>query len=50
MNEAAAKNGGTADVNALQDLGFMYNRNPSVIVMVPALSSRGLRSGSCTRR
>jgi uncharacterized protein len=27
MNEAAAKNGGTADVNALQDLGFMYNRN-----------------------
>ncbi|MFM9269607.1 VOC family protein [Halomonas elongata] len=27
MNEAAAANGGTADVNPLQDLGFMYNRN-----------------------
>lgn len=27
MNEAAAKNGGTADINPIQDLGFMYNRN-----------------------
>jgi hypothetical protein len=27
MNEAAAANGGTADINPLQDLGFMYNRN-----------------------
>ena len=27
MNEAAAKNGGTADINPVQDLGFMYNRN-----------------------
>jgi predicted lactoylglutathione lyase len=27
MNEAAATNGGTADVNPVQDLGFMYNRN-----------------------
>ncbi len=27
MNEAAAKNGGTADINPMQDLGFMYNRN-----------------------
>lgn len=27
MNEAAAGNGGTADINPLQDLGFMYNRN-----------------------
>ena len=27
MNEAAAKNGGTADINPKQDLGFMYNRN-----------------------
>ena len=27
MNEAAAANGGTADINAVQDLGFMYNRN-----------------------
>ena len=27
MNEAAAANGGTADVNPPQDLGFMYNRN-----------------------
>ena len=27
MNDAAAKNGGTADVNPAQDLGFMYNRN-----------------------
>jgi predicted lactoylglutathione lyase len=27
MNEAAAANGGTADVNPVQDLGFMYNRN-----------------------
>jgi predicted lactoylglutathione lyase len=27
MNEAAAANGGTADVNPIQDLGFMYNRN-----------------------
>ena len=27
MNEAAAANGGTADINAKQDLGFMYNRN-----------------------
>lgn len=26
MNEAAAANGGTADVNPMQDLGFMYNR------------------------
>lgn len=27
MNSAAAKNGGTADINPVQDLGFMYNRN-----------------------
>jgi uncharacterized protein len=27
MNEAAAANGGKADVNPKQDLGFMYNRS-----------------------
>lgn len=27
MNSAASENGGTADINPLQDLGFMYNRN-----------------------
>lgn len=27
MNTAAAANGGKADINPLQDLGFMYNRN-----------------------
>jgi len=27
MNEAAAKHGGTADINAQQDYGFMYNRS-----------------------
>lgn len=27
MNEAAAAHGGTADINPVQDLGFMYNRN-----------------------
>lgn len=27
MNAAAAANGGTADINPVQDLGFMYNRN-----------------------
>jgi len=27
MNAAAAAHGGTADINPLQDLGFMYNRN-----------------------
>ena len=27
MNTAAAANGGTADVNPVQDLGFLYNRN-----------------------
>jgi uncharacterized protein len=27
MNETAAKKGGTADINPVQDLGFMYNRN-----------------------
>jgi predicted lactoylglutathione lyase len=27
MNEAAAANGGTADINPVQDLGFIYNRN-----------------------
>jgi uncharacterized protein len=27
MNTAAAANGGTPDVNPMQDLGFMYNRN-----------------------
>jgi len=26
MNEAAAANGGTADINPAQDYGFMYNR------------------------
>lgn len=26
MNDAAAANGGTADINPVQDLGFMYNR------------------------
>ena len=27
MNNAAADNGGVADINPLQDLGVMYNRN-----------------------
>jgi uncharacterized protein len=27
MNEAAAANGGQADINPVQDRGFMYNRN-----------------------
>lgn len=27
MNHAAGANGGTADINPPQDLGFMYNRN-----------------------
>lgn len=27
MNDAAAANGGSADINPKQDLGFMYNRN-----------------------
>lgn len=27
LNEAAAASGGTADINPMQDLGFMYNRN-----------------------
>ena len=27
MNEAAAANGGTTDINPVQDIGFMYNRN-----------------------
>lgn len=27
MNVAAAAGGGTADINPMQDLGFMYNRN-----------------------
>jgi uncharacterized protein len=27
MNEAAANSGGTPDINPVQDLGFMYNRN-----------------------
>ncbi|HNQ03613.1 MAG TPA: glyoxalase/bleomycin resistance/extradiol dioxygenase family protein [Thiobacillaceae bacterium] len=27
MNEAAAANGGTADINPPQDLGFLYNRD-----------------------
>lgn len=27
LNEAAASNGGTADINPMQDHGFMYNRN-----------------------
>jgi uncharacterized protein len=27
MNERATANGGTADINPVQDLGFMYNRN-----------------------
>ncbi len=27
LNEAAARNGGIADINPMQDLGFMYNRN-----------------------
>ena len=27
MNNTAARNGGTADINPAQDLGFMYNRN-----------------------
>ena len=27
MNKIASENGGTADVNPVQDLGFMYNRN-----------------------
>ncbi len=27
LNEVAATNGGTADINPVQDMGFMYNRN-----------------------
>lgn len=27
MNDAAAKNGGAADINAKQDLGFLYSRS-----------------------
>ncbi|TBW49114.1 lactoylglutathione lyase [Marinobacter halodurans] len=27
LNQAAAGNGGTADINPMQDMGFMYNRN-----------------------
>ncbi len=27
MNKAASDHGGTADINPIQDLGFMYNRN-----------------------
>ena len=27
MNAAASANGGTADINPVQDLGFMYNRS-----------------------
>lgn len=27
MNDTAAAHGGTADINPVQDLGFMYNRN-----------------------
>ncbi len=27
MNDAAAAHGGTADINPMQDHGFMYNRN-----------------------
>jgi predicted lactoylglutathione lyase len=27
MNEAAAAHGGTADINPVQDLGFMYSRD-----------------------
>jgi uncharacterized protein len=27
MNNAAGDNGGVADINPIQDLGFMYNRN-----------------------
>ena len=27
LNELASSNGGTADINPVQDLGFMYNRN-----------------------
>jgi hypothetical protein len=27
MNEMAASHGGTADINPVQDMGFMYNRN-----------------------
>ena len=27
VNKAAADNGGTADINPVQDMGFMYNRN-----------------------
>lgn len=27
MNEIANSHGGTADINPIQDLGFMYNRN-----------------------
>ncbi|MCU5784201.1 hypothetical protein MA04_03501 [Alcanivorax balearicus MACL04] len=27
MNDTAAAQGGTADINPVQDLGFMYNRN-----------------------
>lgn len=27
MNDAAAKHGGAADINAKQDLGFLYNRS-----------------------
>ena len=27
LNEIAAQYGGTADINPMQDMGFMYNRN-----------------------
>lgn len=27
LNDIASQNGGTADINSKQDLGFMYNRN-----------------------
>ena len=27
LNEKADASGGTADINAIQDLGFMYNRS-----------------------
>jgi uncharacterized protein len=27
MNHAATANGGTADINPVKDLGFMYNRS-----------------------
>jgi hypothetical protein len=31
MKKAAVANGGRADINPVQDLGFMYNRSPIAV-------------------